>query len=643
MVAYHGGGLIRGGFVGVDVFFVISGYVITGLLLREWRRSARISLLSFYARRLRRLLPAAALSSAFTLVGAVLLLSPLGIQKEIAQGALSSAMFVSNFFFAIFTGGYFQPAAESNPYLHTWSLSVEEQFYLVLPATMALALKASRGSTKALRWVLASGAAVSLVLCVWFTFGSFPFNTLVNARLPELAFYSSFTRAWEFLAGALICTLPRLVRPRWATVVGVAGLAGLIGSYTLLTSESVFPGVWVLLPVGASAALLAAGHLGDYGVLRRLLESRALVWIGDRSYSWYLWHWPVIVFARQLGESRWILVAAAVFSLVPAALAYRLVEHPIHTSIRWNKIPAAIALGLACTTATVALGGLFWAGQSQAWGDSRIASYRTQLEASHMDSANGCLKEAPVGARKPGSCLWKVPESKGRILLIGDSHAGVLADAVVPAANALGYDAEVAVFGGCPYNLRAVYPKESCRTFNERGVAYLKQHRGEYSAIVTSSSTLSYVRQEWLADGAISSDTDLVERAAASWSDDLAQTITDVGIPTLVIGDVPRFVDFPECLRPSIVQPPEPGCGVDPGGSELETVRRVISLEQARAVTDVGARYFDAASLFCADGGSCHAIGGDGSLLFQDSGHLSVHAAKGTEPVVAREIKALLG
>jgi hypothetical protein len=229
------------------------------------------------------------------------------------------------------------------------------------------------------------------------------------------------------------------------------------------------------------------------------------------------------------------------------------------------------------------------------------------------------------------------------VLLLGDSHAGVLADAFVPAVNALGFDAQVAVFGGCPYNLRAVYPKESCRTFNEQGVAYLEEHRSEYTAIVTSSSTLSYVQEDWLADGKRQENANAVDLAASRWAKDLAHTITEVGIPTLVVGDVPRFTDFPDCLRPSAVEESRPGCGVAEANSELEMLRKVISHEQQVALTASDVRYFDLGQLFCAGGGTCKALAPDGSLLMQDAGHLSVHGAKGVRVPLGREIAGLLG
>ncbi|MBU6280558.1 MAG: acyltransferase, partial [Actinomycetales bacterium] len=299
VVAFHAGLPVPGGFVGVDVFFVISGFVITGLLLREFAGSGRLNFRRFYSRRFRRLIPALALVVTVTALLAIPLQSPFGAQQVTAKTGIGSMLLLANAVIYQVSGAYFDGPAELNALLNTWSLSVEEQFYLLFPAVLAVGWWLSR------RWfsrvghrelgaitlvALLSGA--SFALSVWFTFADHPIGFI--ERPAQFAFYASLTRAWEFGAGALLAFAAQRWQPsqRAGLILGSAGAVLLILSVFLIDGAVPFPGWAALPPVAATLLLIAAGPTSATG---RALSVGVMVWIGALSYSWYLWHWPLIV------------------------------------------------------------------------------------------------------------------------------------------------------------------------------------------------------------------------------------------------------------------------------------------------------------------------------------------------------------
>ncbi len=348
VLAFHAGiPAITGGFIGVDVFYVLSGFLITGLLVRERERSGTIGLRDFYARRARRILPAAAVVLVLIVVASWFMVAPLEM-PSVAGDATAAALSVANIRFALQATDYFSNIAPPSPVLHYWSLSVEEQFYLLWPAFLLVAMRLSRPRF--------SAAMLLLVILVTSLIGSIVLTTIS----PPWAFYSLPTRAWQLALGGLLAVVAftGLSRPgRWlVAAAGWIGLFGVLASALVIDSSTPYPGIAAILPTGSTALLiLSADQPGSPGFILRTLPLR---FFGRISYSLYLVHWPILVLpaaALAIGQElplyeRLLLVA---ISVVAGWASWRFVEQPFHRGARL-RLPsrAVVALGLAAVVAT---------------------------------------------------------------------------------------------------------------------------------------------------------------------------------------------------------------------------------------------------------------------------------------------------
>ncbi len=487
VVAFHAHvPFTQGGFVGVDVFFVISGYLITGLLLKELKRTARLSLGDFYARRVRRLLPALTATGIGTLALGALFLVPWGEQQRLAWSALAMAGFASNIFFWSSSGNYFAGPVEREPLLHTWSLAVEEQFYLVWPllvlASYRLAQRLSRSFETVLAVTLSASFGLSLYFCV--------------ARTLEgdsAAFYLTPYRAWEFALGGLLSlrAFGELER-RKATVVAWLGLVAVVGSVLVFDSETPFPGVAALLPTLGTGALLVAG--GQDHALRRLLTARGLTRIGQWSYSWYLWHWPLIVTGRAVDLGQPDLgrdVALSVVALGLAALTYRFVENPIRFGRpgpfreRRSTLAAGLALSLLLAATAAGLGLL----SRQAL---RTAEpYRTLLAQVSIDAPRDC-------SRSEEDCVPKGWGQRPGIIVWGDSHAARLVKLPegVPVLERTHSNCPP-LLGGVVPTREGGFPGTPCGAFNQRVIEEVERRaaRGEVAGVLLAARWPFYLSE----------------------------------------------------------------------------------------------------------------------------------------------------
>ena len=394
VVLFHAGLLaIPGGFVGVDVFFVISGFLITGLLLRERERTGRISLPAFYARRVRRLLPAGMVALSVTLVASFVVLSPLDL-RHVAEDAAAAALSVGNIRFALEAGDYFAAVEAPSPFLHFWSLGVEEQFYLLWPA---LILVASVGRRPRL------GAGIALAAVVG---ASFAANVFLADAAVNWDFYSLPTRAWQLgLGGLLAIAGDRLDRiPASARAfVGWTGLVSVIASGFMLNGSLAYPGAYAVAPtLGAGALILSGLTPGGPGVLLALAPVRFL---GRISYSLYLWHWPTLVLPAA-GD--WVLPAWAPIALVTLSVAlawasWRFIEEPFRSgfpSLARRPVRTILA-GASAVALVVSLSGGLVAAMGQPSAGSTTTA-QGDLDTDPPLELEG-LPSPSIGSPKPSS------------------------------------------------------------------------------------------------------------------------------------------------------------------------------------------------------------------------------------------------
>lgn len=656
MVAgFHAGLPIPGGFVGVDVFFVISGFVITAMLARQWASTGRIRFAQFYIRRFKRLTPALALVVTITLVLSALVLSPLGPLQTAAASGLGAMLLSANFVIAATTGGYFDAPAATNPLLNTWSLSVEEQFYLAFPALLALGwLIVRRGSARVAAPLLVAAVAV----------GSFGL-AVAGSEDPALGgsdllgFYSPFTRAWEFAVGALLyLSLPRLAAAARTLEPGLAllGAGALALSLGLITEATPFPGVWALLPVLGTALLILAGTRGNNAV-SRFLASGPMVRIGDWSYSIYLWHWPFIVFAAILWpDVTWAPLAAALLSFVPAVASFFWLEQPIRTAslsrprlvllVVATMAPPLLLAGFLLRPAVPPADGLAEPGaQIDAPGQEELYAAAARF---HVGNEIGCHNPEPISERSASDCTWNEFGAGEPIYLVGDSNADHFGEAVIGAGERLDRPVTIATIDTCPffdvYLERLSGPDpffEPCRYYVEETVAWLAEQPP--GVVIISNSDEVYLDPDvalGLSPDSMTTDLDEKVEARADGLADVVPLLQESGHAVLLVQTVPHF------LEPYSYEPGVCSSRSIQAGRCGESMPLVFVDEQQgaprEAVEDAaertGAGVLDLWDTLCR-GGTC-STRTDAMVWYRDSFHISVPASEALVPEFESAIAA---
>jgi peptidoglycan/LPS O-acetylase OafA/YrhL len=500
VLAFHAGLPVHGGFIGVDIFFVISGYLITTLLLKEALARDSISLLAFYARRAKRLLPAATVVSLGTLVS-LQVLAGRGDRRIFSLDGAASASFVANWRFALRAVDYQAEDLGRSPFLHFWSLSVEEQFYFIWPFLIIAALKCGKKLGWDLRWTL--GGALAFVALPSFV------ASVLSATESE-SFFATTTRLWELSLGATIAIFGSFLQVRGRTALSICsgvGL-GLIGvSVVFVDAETPWPSFWALGPTLGTALVIVGGTQGcDQWLLKRL-ACRPLQAIGAISYSLYLWHWPFLVVGQDwlgLEGASWGVVLVGI-SVVPALLSYHLIEQPIRRSrVLTESSPLALSLGFNLTLVTLVcalvIAGLSVEQGSQA--DEKVkltfsgGKFRVQpakLGAAalgrHPNRSSARIPKDQIStiipddfgknddtkahergcqpglkAKKASWCASGDMASSKRVVLLGDSKMLQYFDALEAYFTARNYKIEIATKAGCPFTEAVVYKKKRRRT-----------------------------------------------------------------------------------------------------------------------------------------------------------------------------------
>jgi peptidoglycan/LPS O-acetylase OafA/YrhL len=674
VVAYHAGiGATGGGFVGVDVFYVLSGFLITGLLWEELQATGRLRFEAFYARRARRLLPAAVLVLVATVAASSVWLSPLQA-RVVATDAVAAALYVSNYRFAAQRTDYLAETSPS-PLQHYWSLGVEEQFYLLWPLLLF-------GIVLAGRHLRARSSAAAAVVLALTAIGSFALSLRLTAVSQPWAFFSLPTRAWELAAGGLVALSAPWVRRMpgaAAATLGWLGLEAVIWSITKLDPSTPFPGIAALFPVGGTMAVIAAGcaapRLGPTLVLGR----RPLQVGGKLSYAWYLWHWPLLLLAptvagHALGLGQRLGLAAA--SGLLALATVKLVEDPVRYAPWLRARPGrSLALGAALTAvaAAAALGTATVLpsphGQGLAAPPAAIQT-TPPPRAQHANAGDPAATRlanlaAPVGhavahavtvrtvpanldppldrahANQPrpalegclirwlgvtsGPCVYGAPTSHTTVVLFGDSHALQWFPALDRAARPRRWRLESLTKTTCPPVALSFWspvlgrPYRECDQWRANTLARI---RAERPAVVVLGAARHY------------GDVYHFQVYGPAWLSGLARTVRQVratGAQVLVLGPTPKpTLDVPDCLsrhlRNAVACTTPRQVAVNARGLRAER----------RAVVRAGGSYLDVTPWLCTHS-TCAVMVGN-LLAYRDDNHLTTSYSSWLAPLFADQL-----
>jgi peptidoglycan/LPS O-acetylase OafA/YrhL len=594
LVVFYHVGLpgFTGGYVGVDVFFVLSGFLITGLLVKEIEETGRLRLARFYGRRARRLLPALTLTVSVTCVASFLLLSPVE-QTDILHSGLATVAYASNIYFARIATFYLHHASESNPFLHTWTLSVEEQFYLMWPLLVLLALK---GGRRLLALAMLFIFISTLALAIWLT----PFK-------QPWAFFLSPPRAWEFAAGGLCVLLVR--ETRFTGLLRWTGLAATIGAAFFFTRQTAYPGIAALLPVVGTVMVLHATE-PERGV-GRLLSCPPLRFIGRLSYSWYLWHWPMLVFAGSLLGvlSPRARGACLLLSFALAWLTYCTIENPIRLNQYLAKRPARSLAMAACLALFGFTGALVW----------RTALNRALASPQQRDLAYAATDRPEVYAAgcfqgfydtAPHPCTFGEGKT---VVLFGDSHAAQW----FPALRAL-KDWRVITFlkGSCAaadvsyYNSTISRRYTECEEWRTRAIEEITALHPD--AIVIGNSRF-YVP---------------VSVAPPTWETGMQRTLAKLvqsGAAVYLMRDIPGpQIPVTPCLSKAAWNKWQ-----DPKKCEFERARGLpedLHKAEQAAAANAGARYLDLTESICPEPQCAPRL--HGQIIFDEGNYLTASFAR---------------
>lgn len=649
VVAFHAGLPVPGGFFGVDVFFVISGFVITGMLLREWNSTGCIRFGRFYARRFKRLTPALAVMAAVTVGGSAVLLSPIMRQQAAAKTAIGAMLLSANRVIAITTGGYFGAQAETNPLLHTWSLSVEEQFYLAFPVILATAWLAARQA----RFRKAPVMLVSVVALLSFAAAIVGALREQGGDAPWLiGFYGPLARAWEFGVGALLAMAGSRVNVRSPSVATISGTIGVIGlgvSLWATSGSSRLLPAWTLLPV-SSTLLLIVGGMETSNLVTRTLGSHPLVTIGDWSYSIYLWHWPLIVFAAALwpGEPAAAFVAAGL-CFVPAIASYYGIERPLRDMSTPSR-RRFVSLVLATTVPPILMAAAIGFAAKSGWWSRQIAKAVEDITVNHGDGFS-CITTGPFTKQNLDDCVWNAAGIAAPVYLVGDSDAWQFVEALSRAGQITRRSLQAFTSPSCPFvsRLRVTtvgksdffppgFPRsgefDHCPSYVKFTLAWLTTAR---PGIVFISGLDQYWWDPHLG-AAIANEprkTDpgskatLFEKALTA----TVQQLQDAGHKVVIVQSIPTFRnprpiwDPSSCSAYSLLRG---ACAREVSRSFVEQLQRPSRNAIVGVATTTGATVLDLRDLLC-DARDCSTTKG-GKWMYRDATHLSVSASYNFAP-----------
>lgn len=647
VLMFHAGfGDWTGGFLGVDVFFVISGFLITSLISAELN-AGNFTLRTFYERRVRRLVAATIPVIFFTTVFAWAFFTT-DRYLEYAQSLIAFVTYTSNWYF-LSVSGYFGGSPETTPLLHTWSLGVEEQFYLVFPLMMLLLHR----KPKLIRPVLGVTALSSIVYSQY----------LLNLGNENIAYFSTLSRFWELMLGALLALSPTIVSrtARFSTIMRIAGLALILVPVFTYSSETPFPGFAALVPVAGTLLLLAAAPEKKDPILA-ILESGPAVYLGRISYSLYLWHWPVLGAVRTLFfDSNDLHIAIALLlSIGLAALSYHYVEQPIRKRCRLPRAPHMAAMLSATTIACVAIGSHGWLSGGWPGRVSPEAERIAAVAAQHRPDRHKCYNTADTTGTGPFKfcevggdnvekldlVLWgdrhaTAPEKAQRLdlLLLGDSHAVALEPALRRYAKERGASLGLGMHGNCPTLLgvwRSKDPRQVCRLFNDKAMEFIRESDPKMVVIVSRWSAYTNGPQKLITDEQVARSRKESRKIFDASLDRMLAALK--GRRVVIVEQVPEnrgHIPSAYLVLSRLGQP------IDRVAARVEDHRRRQSYVDT-ALTKAAQRHpffrIDPAVALCSDPGGACTVQAAGKLLYFDDDHVNYAGSMFLYPFLAAEL-----
>jgi len=622
---------LAGGFVGVDVFFVLSGYLITRLLVQEMQSTQNFRFASFYARRFLRLLPGLLLMLACTCMLGYLLVAP-SEQSEQAMAGASAALWLSNFHFAFSNLGYFDPTAEANLFLHTWSLGVEEQFYVVWPTFLMLALGVWKGAAQAPN-TRRLALALLLVFCT-----SFLACVFLTVSHSHFAFYMMPTRAWQFALGALAFlyiddgsqAVPvNAAKPCSAFIFwgGWLGLSLIVAAALAFSATTPYPGLAALLPSVGAAILLATGTRLPHVGISRVLSFRPLQMIGRVSYSWYLWHWPVFLLSAMLINVDHTLnrLALVVLSFILATVSYQLVESPIRRNPALLARPRLAVLSALVLTVIANALAICW---SNAALDSLKRSEQLRFAAAASTTSDiyrmGC--DDWYHSSDVRVCAFGSENADHTAVAIGDSVGLQWFPAMAEIFNRPGWRLLVMTKSSCPMvDEPFFYPRigreyTECAKWRQTALAQVTAIKPQV-VILGSTFTYNFTQAQWI-----------------NGTTRVLQSISDAAGHIYVLRSTPVLpFDGPSCLAPRSwlyeVLSSADRCTAPSSNARADAVYGWL---QKSAGSFKNVSLIDMTDVVCPER-LCRAEL-DGSIVFRDSQHLSTTFAASLSKVLAKRL-----
>ena len=633
VVFYHAGiELFSGGFVGVDVFFVISGYLITSIIAREIDEGG-FRFRDFYERRARRLFPALFTVLLFTCLASPFLLMPEELE-DFGQSVATTALFTSNFLF-FSEAGYFAGPAEAKPLLHTWSLAIEEQYYLLFPGLLILIREYASG--RYVGWIMALFVA-SFAISIWSV-----------AYAPDAAFYLLPSRTWELLLGSLLAlTGFRVESRRWRELGGLAGIVLILVAIFGFSAATPFPGAAALLPCIGTALIIACGLPGEPTLVTRLLSLRAVVFFGLISYSLYLWHWPILVLAKhyllrplEAAETAALIAVAIGVSI----LSWRFIEKPFRGRGGLFDARGMLRFSLALMIGAVAVGLVY--DETEGLPDrlpaevARIAAVATDKPAERKR----CEGIAPEEISYERVCRLNELDAQPTFAVWGDSHAMAVMPTIGKVAAAAGKNGLNFTSNGCAPILNVSRPardlRGECPAFNEKVLSTIREHPKIETIVIIArwarhGEGTPYGEESrsalFLANARTQAET--VDENRGIYRQELFNTLEQLmqlNRNIVFVGPIPEMgVDVPIVLAKAAWrgQSKDLSVSVD---KYLERQAFVIeTFALAEDQFDIG--YHDPSPYFCEDN-RCADVADDGLPLYFDNNHVASRGAQRLTPL----------